>query len=218
MVAQDRIQSARPQNTVRETARKPPFKEREMDRQKVERAVALLLEGMGEDLSREGLADTPSRVAEMYDEILSGMDRDPAEPLAIYTTRNQDEMIMVKDIPFYSLCEHHLLPFFGKVHVAYIPQDDRITGFSSLVRVVEAHAKRLQLQERLTTDIADTLLKVLKPKGVLVVIEAEQMCLTMRGVKKPGTLTLTSAVRGIMRQEASRAEAFSMIMGHSHNS
>lgn len=185
-----------------------------MDPEKIEQAVALLLSAMGEDPSREGLRDTPARVAEMYGEILCGMHRDPAEPLTVYRTKNQDEMIMVKDIPFYSLCEHHLLPFFGKVHVAYVPQDDRITGFSSLVRVVEAHAKRLQLQERLTTDIADTLLAVLKPKGVLVVVEAEQMCLTMRGVKKPGTQTLTSAIRGIMRQEASRAEAFSMIMGH----
>ena len=189
-----------------------------MDREKMEHAVRLLLEAMGEDLSREGLMATPRRVAEMYNEILSGMHRDPAEPLTLYRAKNQDEMIMVKDIPFYSLCEHHLLPFFGDVHVAYIPEDDRITGFSSLVRVVEVHAKRLQLQERLTTDIADTLLTVLKPKGVLVVIEAEQMCLTMRGVKKPGTRTLTSAVRGIMRQEASRAEAFSMIMGHGSSS
>lgn len=184
-----------------------------MDRAKIEAGVRLILEGVGEDLTREGLVETPRRVADMWIELFSGLKADPIQVLKVYSTKNRDEMILVKDIFFHSICEHHLLPFFGKVHIAYIPEDDRITGFSSLVRVVEVLSRRPQLQERLTTDIADTLLRVLRPKGVLVVIQAEQMCLTLRGVKKPGTLTLTSAMRGIMRQEATRLEAFSMIMG-----
>jgi GTP cyclohydrolase I len=184
-----------------------------MDRSKIEAGVRLILEGVGEDLTREGLLDTPRRVADMWMEFFSGLKADPVQVLKVYSTKNRDEMILVKDISFYSICEHHLLPFFGKIHIAYIPEDDRITGFSSLVRVAEVLSRRPQLQERLTTDIADTLSRVLRPKGVLVVIQAEQMCLTMRGVKKPGTLTLTSAMRGIMRQEATRLEAFSMIMG-----
>lgn len=184
-----------------------------MDRAKIEAGVRLILEGVGEDLTREGLVDTPRRVADMWIELFSGLEADPIQLLKVYSTKNQDEMILVKDVFFYSICEHHLLPFFGKAHLAYIPEDDRITGFSSLVRVVEVLSRRPQLQERLTTDIADTLLRVLRPKGVLVVLQAEQMCLTMRGVKKPGTVTLTSAMRGIMRQEATRLEAFSMITG-----
>jgi len=188
-----------------------------MDRRKIEQGVRLMLEGIGEDLEREGLTDTPRRVADMCAEIFDGLGCDPTEELKLYSTKNEDELILVKDISFHSICEHHLLPFFGKVHIAYIPAKDRITGFSNLVRVVNIFSHRPQLQERLTTDIADALVKVLRPKGVLVVIEAEQMCLTMRGVKKPGTLTLTSAMRGILRQEATRLEAFSMIMGKVHS-
>ncbi|HID95175.1 MAG TPA: GTP cyclohydrolase I FolE [Candidatus Latescibacteria bacterium] len=184
-----------------------------MDKAKIEMGVRMLLEGIGEDPCREGLRDTPRRIAEMYEEIFAGLSQEPEKTVKIFTAANQDEMIMVKNIPFYSICEHHLLPFFGKAHVAYIPNKNRVTGFNSLVRTVDTLAKRPQLQERLTTQIADTLLKVLQPKGVLVVIEAEHMCMTMRGVRKPGSLTLTSAMRGIMREEASRLEAFSMIMG-----
>ena len=188
-----------------------------MDRRKIEQGVRLILEGLGEDLEREGLVDTPRRVADMCAEIFDGLGCDPTEELKLYSTKNEDELILIKDIPFHSICEHHLLSFFGKVHIAYIPAKDRITGFSNLVRVVNILSHRPQLQERLTTDIADALVEVLRPKGVLVVIEAEQMCLTMRGVRKPGTLTMTSAMRGILRQEATRLEAFSMIMGRVHS-
>jgi len=182
-----------------------------VDNQKIEEAVRALLEAVGEDPQREGLRDTPGRVAQMYTEVFSGLGVDPRQELRLYSTRNQDEMILVRDIPFYSICEHHLLPFVGKAHVAYIPSNNQITGFSSLVRVVETMAKRPQLQERLTTEIADILMEVLNPLGVLVVIEAEHLCMTMRGVKKPGSITTTSAMRGIMRKEATRAEAFSLI-------
>jgi GTP cyclohydrolase I len=184
-----------------------------IDKAKIERAVELLLEGIGEDLHRQGLCGTPARVAEACTEIFCGVDADPTREIQFCTTPNQDEMILVRDIPFYSICEHHLLPFFGRAHVAYIPSEDRIAGFSSLVRVIEMMAKRPQMQERLTTEIADTLVEALEPKGILVVIEAEHMCLTMRGVKKPGSLTVTSAMRGIMRKEATRAEAFALIKG-----
>jgi GTP cyclohydrolase I len=182
-----------------------------VDNRKVEEAVRSLLEGVGEDPEREGLKETPRRVAQMYAEIFSGLGVDPRKELRLYSTQNQDEMILVRDIPFYSVCEHHLLPFVGKAHVAYIPSNNQITGFSSLVRVVEAMAKRPQLQERLTTEIADIMVEVMHPLGVLVVIEAEHLCMTMRGVKKPGSLTVTSAMRGIMRKEATRAEAFALI-------
>jgi GTP cyclohydrolase I len=149
----------------------------------------------------------------MYAEIFGGISADPRAHLKVFSTRNQDEMILVRDIPLYSICEHHLLPFFGVAHVAYVPDQDRVTGFSSLVRVVETMSRRPQLQERLTTDIAEIVMEVLKPKGVLVVIEAEHMCLTMRGVRKPGSVTTTSAMRGVMRREATRAEAFALIKG-----
>jgi GTP cyclohydrolase I len=185
-----------------------------MDKAQIEAAVRKLLTAVGEDVHREELKDTPRRVAEMYQEIFGGISADPRRELKVFTARNQDEMILVRDVPFYSICEHHLLPFFGSAHVAYIPEDDRITGFSNLVRVVDIMAKRPQLQERLTTEIADILMEILKPKGVLVVIEAEHMCMTMRGVKKPGSVTTTSAMRGVMRKQATRAEAFSLIKGH----
>ena len=185
-----------------------------MDKKKIELGIKMVLEGIGEDPNREGLRDTPRRVADMCEEIFEGLSQPPQRKVKTYTAENQDEMIMVKDIPFYSMCEHHLLPFSGRVHISYIPDNNRITGFSSLVRIVEAFAKRPQLQERMTTEIADYLRELLQPKGVLVVIEAEHMCMTMRGVKKPGSLTLTSAMRGIMRQEATRMEAFSMLRNH----
>jgi len=185
-----------------------------MDRARIEEAVRQLLEAIGEDPRREGLQRTPRRVAEMYEEIFAGISADPREELKVFSTRNQDEMILVRDIPFYSMCEHHLLPFFGSTHVAYIPDHDRVTGFSHLVRVVDVMSRRPQLQERLTTEIADIIMEVLEPKGVLVVIEAEHLCMTMRGVKKLGSVTTTSAMRGVMRKEATRAEAFALIKGH----
>lgn len=184
-----------------------------MDKAEIKAAVERLLKAIGENPQREGLRDTPRRVAEMYQEIFGGICADPRKQLQVFSTKNQDEMILVRDVPFYSICEHHLMPFFGVAHVAYIPDSNRITGFSSLVKVLETMAKRPQLQERLTTEVADTIMEVLKPKGVLVVIEAEHMCMTMRGVKKPGAVTATSAMRGVMRNEATRAEAFFLIKG-----
>jgi GTP cyclohydrolase I len=184
-----------------------------MDKEKIQKAIRMILEAVGEDPDRDGLKDTPRRVAEFYEEIFAGLSEDPEGQVKLYSAPNQDEMIIAKDIFFHSLCEHHLLPFFGKAHIAYIPTDDQITGFSRLVRVIEALARRPQLQERLTAQIADVLMKMLKPKGVLVILEAEQMCLTMRGLKKPGSVTITSAVRGDLKKEALRKEAFSLIKG-----
>ncbi|MCK4940696.1 GTP cyclohydrolase I FolE [candidate division WOR-3 bacterium] len=184
-----------------------------VDKKKIEKAVSAVLDAIGENRNREGLRDTPRRVAKMYEEIFSGVHKDPKKELKTYKTKNEDEMIIIKDIPFYSVCEHHLLPFFGKAHLVYIPKANKITGFSSLVRVIDVMAKRPLLQERLTHEIADFLMANLKPMGVLVVIEAEHLCLSMIGVKKPGTLTVTSAIRGVMRSGATRAEAFSLIKG-----
>jgi GTP cyclohydrolase IA len=180
-----------------------------VDKAKVERAVRLLLEGVGEDPDRDGLKDTPRRVADMYDEVLAGIGVDPEPLVTIVPGADFDEMIMVKDIPLSSLCEHHLLPFNGKAHVAYIPnKDGRITGLSKVARVVDTLSKRPQVQERLTTEIADTIERALEPRGVFVLIEAEHLCMTMRGVKKPGSLTVTSAVRGLFRNDArTRQEA-----------
>ncbi|MDD5449934.1 MAG: GTP cyclohydrolase I FolE [Candidatus Omnitrophica bacterium] len=183
-----------------------------MDKKKIEQAVRMLLEAVGEDLKRKDIQRTPSRVADMYEEILSGYRLDPAKELEVVFEKQHDEIILLKDIPLYSVCEHHLLPFIGKAHVAYIPKDNRVTGLSKLARVVEIYSRRLQVQERLTTDIADIIMKNLKPKGALVIIEAEHLCMSMRGVKKPGITTATSAVRGIFRtNEKTRAEALALI-------
>ncbi|WP_366921860.1 GTP cyclohydrolase I FolE [Metallumcola ferriviriculae] len=187
-----------------------------MDLKRVEEGVKMILEAIGEDPGREGLQDTPARVARMYKEIFCGLEQDPKEYLQVLFTEDHEEMVLVKDIPLYSMCEHHLLPFYGKAHVAYIPRKGKITGLSKLARVVEGYAKRPQLQERLTSQIADSIMESLNPRGVIVVVEAEHMCMTMRGVKKPGSKTLTSAVRGIFRaNEATRAEAFSLIRENS---
>ena len=186
-----------------------------VDVERVRAAVAELLSAIGEDVERDGLIDTPTRVAAMYEELFSGLHDDPARHLEVTFAAEHDEMVMVRDIPFASLCEHHLVPFLGKAHVAYIPAEDgRITGLSKLVRLVEGYAKRLQVQERLTTQVADTLVRVLAPRGVLVVIEAEHLCMSMRGVNKPGAITVTSAVRGhFLSSAAARAEVLSPI-GH----
>lgn len=184
------------------------------DQEKIEQAVRLILEGIGEDPERDGLQDTPARVARMYREIFCGLQEDPEVHLQKIFSEEHEEMVLVKDIPLYSICEHHLLPFYGKAHVAYIPRQGKVTGLSKLARVVEGFAKRPQLQERLTTQIADTIMRRLNAKGVLVVIEAEHMCMTFRGVRKPGSKTVTSAVRGLFQKsEATRAEAFSLIKG-----
>lgn len=187
----------------------------DFDRAKVAEGVRLILEGVGEDPKREGLRDTPDRVARMYEEVLAGLRVDPKDAVQGVFGEDHDEMVMVRDIPLYSLCEHHLTPFFGKAHVAYIPNEQgEITGLSKLARLVDAVAKRLQVQERLTTQIADALEEALNPRGVLVVIEAEHLCMSMRGVRKPGALTVTSTVRGEFRDSASlRAEAMSLIGG-----
>lgn len=183
-----------------------------VDKIRIEKAVREILSAVGENVNRRDIKDTPKRVAEMYEEILSGIKKDPAKELEVVFEKEHDEIVLLKGIPLYSICEHHLLPFVGKAHVAYIPSNNRVTGLSKIVRVVDIFSKRLQVQERLTTDIAGIIMKKLKPKGVLVVIEAEHMCMSMRGVKKPGVLTITSAVRGVFRQnEKTRAEAMSLI-------
>jgi GTP cyclohydrolase IA len=184
-----------------------------VDRARIERAVREILLAIGEDPDRDGLARTPARVADMFGEIFAGLAEDPARHLVVRFDANHDEMVMVRDIPLYSTCEHHLVPFVGKAHVAYIPGDDgRITGLSKLARLVDGFARRPQVQERLTTQVADTIDEVLHPKGVLVVIEAEHLCMSMRGVRKPGSLTVTSAVRGLFKSNAAtRAEAMGFI-------
>ncbi|KAB2954315.1 GTP cyclohydrolase I FolE [Heliorestis acidaminivorans] len=183
-----------------------------MDLEKIEVAVRMMLEAIGEDPNREGLVDTPRRVARMYNEILCGLEEDPQRHLEVIFNEEHEEMVLVKDIPIYSLCEHHLLPFYGVAHIAYIPEGGRITGLSKMARVIEGFAKRPQLQERLTSQVADSIMKKLNPQGVLVVVEAEHMCMTMRGVKKPGSRTVTSAVRGIFQKnQATRSEAFALI-------
>ena len=183
------------------------------DLQKIEEGVRLILEGVGEDPNREGLLKTPARVARMYEEVFSGMDQDPAEFFETTFDEHHQEMVLVRDIPFYSMCEHHLAPFFGKAHVAYIPsKDGRICGLSKLARLVDCFAKRPQVQERLTSQVADTLMSELSPEGVIVVLEAEHLCMSMRGVKKPGSSTTTSAVRGIFQSDArTREEVLSLI-------
>ena len=184
-----------------------------VDKGRIEKAVREILEAIGEDPDRDGLQRTPLRIAEMYDEIFAGLRDDPSKHLTVTFEADHDEMVMVRDIAVTSLCEHHLVPFAGRAHVAYIPgEDGRITGLSKIARLVDGFAKRPQVQERLTTQIADALVEVLKPDGVFVVIEAEHMCMSMRGVKKPGSLTITSAVRGLFKTNAAtRAEAMSLI-------
>ena len=182
-----------------------------MDHEKIRAGVRLILEGIGEDPQRPGLLETPRRVVQLYEEIFSGIGRDPSELIKKVPEEEHDEIVLVRDIPFYSICEHHMLPFLGQAHVAYIPKGS-IVGLSKIARVVDVAAKRLQLQERLTTEVADILMDTIKPFGVMVVIEAEHLCMTMRGVKAPGSQTVTSALRGIFRSnQASRMEALALI-------
>ena len=183
-----------------------------MDKKKIEKAVRDILVAVGEDPRRSDIIDTPKRVAEMYEEILGGTGTNPEKELEVVFEKDHDEIVLLKNIPLYSVCEHHLLPFVGKAHVAYIPSNNRVTGLSKLARVVDSFSRRLQVQERLTTDIAELIMRKLKPKGVLVIIEAEHLCMSMRGVKMPGVLTVTSAVRGVFRKnEKTRAEAMALI-------
>jgi GTP cyclohydrolase IA len=186
---------------------------RAFDHDKVERGVRLILEGVGEDLDRVGVRDTPARVARMYEEITAGLRGDPTEVLEVLFEGGHDELVMVRDIPLYSICEHHLLPFVGKAHVAYIPNErGQITGLSKLARLVDGLARRPQVQERLTSQVADALVGRLDPRGALVVLEAEHLCMSMRGVRKPGAITVTSAVRGQFRDSMStRMEAMNLL-------
>ena len=182
-----------------------------VDIEKTEKAIRDLLLAIGEDPDRPGLAETPKRCAKMYAELLSGMDRDAQEHLSKQFDVPHSEFLLEKDIPFYSLCEHHLLPFFGKAHIAYLP-NDRVVGLSKLARTVEVYARRLQLQEQMTTQIADDIMRHLDARGVMVVIEAEHLCMTMRGVKKPGAKTITTCVRGAFEEQAElRATVLSLI-------
>lgn len=182
---------------------------------RIRAAVREILLAVGEDPDREGLLETPDRVARMYAEILAGIKEDPKAHLyKQFKADKHGELVLVKDIAIYSMCEHHMLPFYGRAHIAYIPRDGRITGLSKLARMADGYARRLQVQERLTTQMADAVMEVLRPRGVLVVIEAEHMCMTMRGVQKPGSMTVTSAVRGNFETDLKgRAEAMSLISG-----
>lgn len=184
-----------------------------VDQDRVAAGVREILIGIGEDPDRDGLKDTPARVARAYAEIFAGLETDPAEVLATTFELSHDEMVLVRDIEVWSCCEHHLLPFTGVAHVGYIPSRGRITGLSKLARLVDAFAKRPQVQERLTSQVADALVEHLGARGVIVVIECEHLCMTMRGVRKPGAKTVTSAVRGVMANPATRAEAMSLIIG-----
>ncbi len=192
-----------------EVGRRPPF-----DQARAEAAVRELLIAVGEDPDRDGLVDTPARVARSYAEIFAGLRQEPEDVLTTTFDLGHDEMVLVKDIAVYSTCEHHLVPFHGVAHVGYIPSaDGRITGLSKLARLVDVFARRPQVQERLTTQIADALTRILEPRGVIVVIECEHLCMSMRGIRKPGAKTVTSAVRGQLRDGATRAEAMSLILG-----
>jgi len=183
-----------------------------MDKIKIEKAVRQILEAIGEDPKRHDLLDTPKRVAQMYEEIFSGIKQDPEKELEVILEQKHHEIILLRGIPLYSVCEHHLLPFFGQANIAYIPKNGRVTGLSKLARVVDILARRPQVQERLTTQIAEIVMNKLKPLGVMVVIEAEHLCMSMRGVKKPGTMTVTSAVRGIFKDnEKTRSEALALM-------
>lgn len=183
-----------------------------IDKEKIEAGVKLLLEGMGEDVNREGLVETPKRIAKMYEEIFGGLEQTPEEYLTKTFSVKDNGMVLEKDIVFYSTCEHHLLPFYGKAHVAYIP-NGKVVGLSKLARTVEVYAKRPQLQEQLTAQIADALMEYLKPAGAMVMIEAEHMCMTMRGIKKPGAQTVTCVTRGIFEEDEKLQETFWHLLG-----
>lgn len=178
-----------------------------VDKKKIEEAIRLLLEGIGEDAEREGLKDTPKRIARMYEEIYGGLDENPGEHLAKTFTAEHNDMVLEKDIVFYSTCEHHLMPFYGKAHVAYIP-DGKVVGLSKLARTVEVFARRPQIQEQMTAQIADALMEYLQPAGAMVMVEAEHMCMTMRGIKKPGSKTVTYAARGVFETKEQLQQRF----------
>lgn len=183
-----------------------------IEKKKIEQAVTLLLEGIGEDVNREGLKETPGRIARMYEEIFAGMEETPEKYLERTFSAPNNEMVVEKDIVFYSMCEHHLLPFYGKAHIAYIP-DGKVVGLSKLARTVEVYAHRLQLQEQFTVQIADAIMKYLRPQGAMVMVEAEHLCMTMRGVKKPGSKTVTLAARGVFEENQMLQDKFWRMLG-----
>ncbi|MBJ7987113.1 GTP cyclohydrolase I FolE [Bacillus cereus] len=184
----------------------------EIDTDKIEVAVKMILEAIGEDINREGILETPKRVAKMYKEVFQGLGQNPSEHLLKIFNENHEELVLVKEIPFYSMCEHHLVPFFGRAHIGYIPNNGKVTGLSKLARALETICKRPQLQERITNELANVIFKTLEPKGVIVVIEAEHMCMTMRGVKKPGSMTITSSYKGIFKDNSTlRSETLNLI-------
>jgi len=189
----------------------------EVDKLKIARAVHMILEAIGEDPDRPGLIGTPDRIAHAYEELFSGIEKDPAAEINTFFKVDHDQFVVVRDIPFYSMCEHHLLPFIGQAHVAYLPKNGRITGLSKLARAVEVAARRPQIQERLTSQVADAMMERLQARGVAVLVEAEHLCMAMRGIKKPGSRTVTSTVRGVFETDAqARQEAFAMLQrGHS---
>ena len=187
-----------------------------MDNTKIEAGVRLILEGIGEDLAREGLAETPRRVADMYAEIFAGIDEDASEHFCVTFNEGHQEMVLVRDIPLYSVCEHHLVPFMGRAHVAYIP-NQKVVGLSKLARIVEMYSRRLQVQERLTRQIAEAIQEILEPRGVAIVMEATHMCMVMRGVQKPGSWTVTSAMVGVFEQEQKTREEFLNLIHHRPN-
>jgi len=183
-----------------------------MDKEKIKKAVKLFLEGIGENIERAALKETPARVARMCEDVFGGIGANPEKVLTVLEGEKHDEIVLLKDIPLYSICEHHLLPFLGKAHVAYIPKGGRVTGLSKIARVVDILSRRPQLQERLTTQIAEVINKVLQPRGIMVIIEAEHLCMSIRGVKKPRIKTVTSVVRGIFRENpATRAETLALL-------
>ncbi|HES9438154.1 TPA: GTP cyclohydrolase I FolE [Streptococcus pyogenes] len=183
-----------------------------INKEKAEAAIYQFLEAIGENPNREGLLDTPKRVAKMYAEMFAGLNKDPKEEFTAVFKEQHEDVVIVKDISFYSICEHHLVPFYGKAHIAYLPSDGRVTGLSKLARAVEVASKRPQLQERLTSQIADALVEALNPKGTLVMVEAEHMCMTMRGIKKPGSKTITTTARGLYKESrAERQEVISLM-------
>jgi GTP cyclohydrolase IA len=185
-----------------------------VDKERVRKAVREILAAIGDDPDRDGLKETPDRVARMYEEIFAGLHKDPKDDIKVFQEENHEEMVLIKDIPIYSVCEHHLLPFVGVAHVVYLPRKGRILGLSKIARIVDTIAKKPQLQERVTSQVADVIMDAINPLGVAVVVEAEHLCMTMRGIKKPGSRTITSALRGIMKTDArTRAEVMSLIRG-----
>lgn len=210
LVSQELIQSDSSKQAMQRQEEKS--KQKAMDLPRLERAVREILYAVGEDPDREGLLETPARVGRMYQEIFAGLHQNPMDVMKIFNEPEHDGMILVSDIPFYSMCEHHLLPFIGKAHVVYIPSGGRILGLSKIARLVDIISKKPQVQERLTSQIADMMVKALQPQGVAVIVEAEHLCMTMRGIRKPGSITITSALRGLCKTDArSRAEAMSLI-------